>query len=90
MLWYVSTRIIPANRRLKAKLPWGHFLLVGAFCAVATVAVHFVTNGLGGLLGATIGSTIYVALFSAMYYFSPTLPDDGRKYLQYRFSRNKG
>ena len=90
MLWYVSTRIIPANRRLKAKLPWAYMLLVGAFCGIATFGVHFVTNGMGGLLGATIGSTLYVLLFSAMYYFSPAFPIEGRKYLQQRFARATG
>ncbi len=87
MLWYVSTRIIPANRLLKAKLPWAYMLLVGAFCCIATVGVHFVTNGLGGLLGATLGSTLYVVVFSAMYYFSPAFPAEGRRYLQQRFVR---
>ncbi len=87
MLWYVSTRIIPANRRLKAKLPWAQFVLVGLFCAATTAFVHFVTNGMGGLLGATIGSTIYVLVFSVLYYFSPALPEEGRKYLQSRTSQ---
>jgi len=90
MLWYVSTRIIPANRRLKAKLPWAYMLLVGAFCGVATYVVHFVTNGMGGLLGATLGSTLYVILFSTMYYFSPAIPVEGQKYIQQRFVRAKG
>ena len=65
-------------------------LLVGAFCGIATFGVHFVTNGMGGLLGATIGSTLYVLLFSAMYYFSPAFPIEGRKYLQQRFARATG
>lgn len=90
MLWYVSTRIIPANRRLRARLPWGQFLLVGLFCAGTTVLVHLVTNGMGGMLGATIGSTLYVMLFSALYYFSPVLPSAGRKYLQRRFLALRG
>jgi len=87
MLWYVSTRIIPANRRLKAKLPWGQLLLVALFCLAATAFVHYATNGMGGLLGATIGSTLYVILFSALYYFSPVLPAEGRDYLKYRMGK---
>ncbi len=84
MLWYVATRIIPANRRLKANMPWAQLVLVAGFCGVATAAVHYLTNGMGGLLGATIGSTLYVILFSLLYYLSPVLPVEGRKFLQHR------
>jgi len=42
---------------------------------------------MGGLLGATIGSTLYVILFSALYYFSPVLPAEGRDYLKYRMGK---
>jgi len=87
MLWYVSTRIIPANRRLKARLPWGQLLLVGLFCLAVTAFVHFATGGMGGLLGAILGSTLYVIIFSALYYFSPVLPSEGREYLQYRMGK---
>ncbi len=88
MLWYVSTRIIPANRRLKAKIPWGQFLLVALFCFVSTTLVHYATAGMGGLLGATVGSTLYVILFSVLYYFSPVLPVDGRQYLRRRLGQS--
>jgi len=90
MLWYVSMRIIPANRKLKARMPWGQLILVAFFCLGSTAVVHFVTNGLGGFLGALLGSTLYVALFSALYYLSPVLPDEGRNYLQRRSRRPQG
>lgn len=89
MLWYVSTRIIPANRRLNARLPWGQLALVALFCVATTVFVHYATGGMGGLAGATLGSTLYVVLFSALYYFSPVLPIEGRKYLKYRLGALK-
>ena len=87
MLWYVSTRIIPANRRLKAKLPWAHFALVGVFCGGSTFLVHLITNGMGGLPGAVIGSALYTLFFSALYYLSPALPTEGRRYIQNRLTQ---
>ena len=87
MLWYVSTRIIPANRRLKAKLPWAHFVLVGAFSGGSTLLVHLITDGTGGLLGAVIGSALYTLFFSALYYLSPALPIEGRRYIQNRITQ---
>ena len=88
MLWYVSTRIIPANQRLKARLPWAQLLLVMLFCLATTAFVHYVTDGMGGLLGAILGSTLYVIIFSALYYFSPVLPMEGRVYLKYRMGKS--
>ena len=88
MLWYVSMRIIPANRKLKARLnPW-HLLLVVVFCAACTVAMHYLTADLPGLFGALVGSTIYALIFTLLYYFSPVIPATGREFFSDWLKRN--
>ena len=86
MLWYVVTRIVPANRKLKARLsPW-HLALTLVCCAVLTVAMHFLTQGLPGLFGAFVGTSIYVMAFSLLYYFSPVIPATGKEFVRERLT----
>jgi len=86
MAWYVVTRIVPANRKLKARLRWSHLLIVIVACAVCTLVAHQVSSGFEGIVAATIGSTLYVIAFTLIYYLSPVLPNSGRLYLKTRLA----
>lgn len=86
MAWYVITRIVPANRKLGARLKWSHLLISCAACAGCTLLAQQLTHSLEGIIAAIVGSTLYVIAFTACYYFSPVLPDSGRQYLQSRLS----
>ena len=82
MAWYVLTRIVPANRQLRARLALSHVLLVLLASGLCTYAVDRLAGDLPGLFGALIGTTLYVLLFSLLYYFSPVLPDSGKHYVR--------
>ncbi|MEM7217586.1 MAG: oligosaccharide flippase family protein [Pseudomonadota bacterium] len=87
MFWYVTARIVPANRRLRAVLRPLHLLLTIAFCVLATVLAATASAGTSGVLGAVLGTLLYVLVFSACFYVSPVLPAQGRDYLRGVLSR---
>ena len=86
MAWYVITRIVPANRKLKARLKGLHLIIVALACVVCTAAAHQLTAGMVGIMAAVVGSTFYVVTFTACYYFSPVLTNSGRLYIKSRLS----
>ena len=86
MAWYVVTRIIPANRKLKARLRWSHLAIVAVACALCTFMADQASAGFEGIAAAVVGSTLYVIAFTLCYYFSPVLPSSGRRYLKSRLA----